>query len=102
MADEVERIELARSGGFANIPMRATVSGDALDPTERAGLDALLSRPPAGKAAAGAPDRFQYDVTVVLHGDRSHHVRLGEHEIDDRLRPLLDRLERDAAPVARS
>jgi hypothetical protein len=29
-------------------------------------------------------------------------VRLGEHEIDDRLRPLLDRLERDAAPVARS
>ena len=97
MAGEPERIELARSGGFANIPMRAAVAADALDPQERAGVDALLSRAPAEEAQAGAPDRFQYDVTVIA-GDRRHRVRLGEREIDDRLRALIDRLERDATP----
>ena len=97
MAGEPERIELARSGGFANIPMRAAVSADALDPQERAGVDALLSRAPAEGAQAGAPDRFQYDVTVIA-GDHRHRVRLGEREIDDRLRALIDRLERDATP----
>ena len=66
MADEPERIEFERSGGFANIPVRAAVPADALDPRERAALEALLAREPAGAAArAGAPDRFQYDVTVV-------------------------------------
>lgn len=99
MAKEPERIDLARSGGFANIPMRASVTAGALNPDERAGVDALLSRPPAEGASAGHPDRFQYDVTVVA-GDRHHHVRLGEHEIDERLRPLIDCLERDGAPGA--
>jgi hypothetical protein len=101
MADEPHRIEFARSGGFANIPMRATVPAHVLDPLERAGVDALLSREPAGEAVAGAPDRFQYDVTVVA-GERRHHVRLGEREIDgEHVRALIDRLERDAAPAPR-
>jgi hypothetical protein len=98
MADEPHRIEFARSGGFANIPMRAAVPGHALDPRERKGVEALLSREPAEQAVAGAPDRFQYDITVVT-GEDCHHVRLGEHEIDDEhVRALIDRLERDAAP----
>jgi hypothetical protein len=101
MADEPERIELARSGGFANIPMRASVPAEALEPHERVGVDALLSRRPAEEEAeAGEPDRFQYDVTVVT-GDRRHRVRLAEREIDERLRPLIDHLERDAAPAGR-
>ena len=100
MAGEPARIELERSGGFANIPLRAAVPADALDAQERAGLEALLARAPAGATArAGAPDRFQYDVTVVT-GDRRHHVRLGERELDEPLRALIDRLERDAAPEA--
>jgi hypothetical protein len=98
MADEPHHIELARSGGFANIPMHATVPAHALSPRELAGVDALLSREPAAEAVPGAPDRFQYDVTVVA-GERRHHVRLGEREIDDEhVRALIDRLERDAAP----
>ena len=100
MAGEPARIEFERSGGFANIPLRAAVSADVLDPRERAGLEALLAREPAGAAArAGAPDRFQYDVTVIA-GDRRHRVRLGERELDDDLRALIDRLERAAAPEA--
>lgn len=100
MADEPQRIELARTGGFANIPMRASVPAHALGPHERAGVDALLSRQPAEEAEAGEPDRFQYDVTVVA-GERRHHVRLGEAEIDDGLRPLIDCLERDATPATK-
>ena len=97
MTDEPERIELARTGGFANVPVRTSIPAGALGPRERAGVDALLSREPAEGAVAGAPDRFQYDLTVVA-GERHHRVRLGEHEIDERLRPLIDRLERDATP----
>lgn len=97
MADVPERVELVRSGGFANIPVRASVPGHALDPQEQAGVDALLARPPAGDAMPGAPDRQQYDVRVVA-GGQTHHVRLGEHEVGDRLRPLIRRLERDAVP----
>jgi hypothetical protein len=97
MADEPERIELERSGGFANIPMRATVPTSVLGPEERAGVDALLSRAPVGATEVGDPDRFQYDITVVT-GERRHHVRIGEREVDDRLRPLIDRVEREATP----
>jgi Emfourin len=97
MADEPERIELERTGGFANIPARTSLSANALTAPERAGVDALLSRAPAEGTVAGAPDRFQYDVTVVA-GGRHHHVRLGEQEIDEQLRPLIDRLERAATP----
>jgi hypothetical protein len=99
MADEPERIEFARSGGFANIALRAEVPAAALAPQERAGVDALLAREPAAAAQAGAPDRFQYDVTVVT-GGRRHRVQLGERDVDEPLRALIDRLERDAAPEA--
>jgi hypothetical protein len=101
MDGEPERIELERSGGYANIPMRATVSAAELGPEERAGVDALLAREAAGGAVAGEPDRFQYEVTVVA-GAQRHRVLLGEREIDEPLRPLIDRLDRDAKPVARS
>jgi hypothetical protein len=99
MTDAPERIEFERSGGFANVPLRAEVSADALDPQERAALAALLERAPAAAARAGAPDRFQYDVTVIA-GGRRHHVQLGERDVDEPLRALIDRLERDAAPEA--
>jgi hypothetical protein len=100
MPGEPDRIELERSGGFANIRVRASVPTHALAPEERAGVDALLGREPPTQAAPGEPDRYQYDITVVS-GDSRHHVRLGERDVDEQLRPLIDRVERDAAPVRR-
>lgn len=94
-----ERIEFVRSGGFANISVRATVSASELGPEERAGVDVLLGRDPDEEAVAGEPDRFQYEVTVVA-GSSRHRVQLGEREIDEPLRPLIECLERDAKPVA--
>lgn len=98
MATGPESIELARTGGLANITMRSSVSADALGPREREGVDVLLSRDPIEEAVAGDPDRFGYDVTVVA-GNSRHRVRLAEREIDERLRPLIDCLERDATPA---
>lgn len=95
MAAVPERVELVRSGGLANITRRASVSGPALDEHEQAGVDALLARGGADEAVPGSPDRFQYDLSIVV-GDTTHHRRLREHEVDDRLRPLIRRLERDA------
>jgi len=97
MTEVPDRVELVRSGGFANITVRACVAGRALDPPELAGVAAILAREPAAEAVPGAPDRQQYDLSVVV-GEQTHHVRLGEHEVDDHLRPLIRRLVRDAAP----
>lgn len=102
MAEEPrpERIEFVRSGGFAGISVSATVSASELRPDERAAVDALLGREPAEGAVAGEPDRFQYEVTVIA-GEYRHRVQLGEREIDESVRPLIDCLERDAKPVTR-
>jgi hypothetical protein len=95
MAEAPDRVELERSGGFANIKVRASVPMPDLAADERDGLDALLARPPAAEATPGMPDLHQYDLSIVVGGE-THHVRLGEMEIDDRLRPLIKRLEREA------
>jgi hypothetical protein len=93
--DPPERIELVRTGGFANVPVRAGLPAEELTESERAAVEELLARPKARGAVEGAPDRYQYDLTVVKHGHQ-HDVRLTEADIDDRLRPLIKRLEADA------
>jgi emfourin len=100
MAEQPERIELERTGGFANIPLRASVPVSALSPDERAGIDALHAHQPADQPVAGAPDRYQYDLTIIA-GEHRHHVRIGEPQVDDRLRALVDRMEREATPGSR-
>ena len=65
MAAVPDRVELVRSGGFANITVRASVPGRALDAHELAGVAAILAREPATEAVPGAPDRQQYDLSVV-------------------------------------
>jgi hypothetical protein len=97
MAEVPDRVELVRSGGFANMTVRASVPGPELEPDEKDGVDALLELTTADDDVPGAPDRQQYDLSVVVAG-KTHHVRLREQDVDDRLRPLIRRLERDASP----
>jgi hypothetical protein len=54
---------------------------------ERADLQTLANRPPG----PGTPDRFQYDLAVTFE-DRRYEVNLGETEVPETARPLLDRL----------
>ena len=63
MAEVPDRVELVRSGGFANIPVRASVPGARSTRTSWPGVDAILAREPADRGRAGCPDRDQYDVT---------------------------------------
>jgi hypothetical protein len=89
---ESDRVELKRSGGFANVTKHAEIDATELSGAERAGVDALLRREASGQGAPhGRPDEFQYDITVVQGAER-HHVRLFESELDEELRPLVQRL----------
>ena len=90
------RIEFQRSGGYAGTVLATSIdTGELPDPqaeeltqlVERADLPALAGRP----RAPGAPDRFQYDLAVTLEDDR-YEVTLGEAEVPETARPLLDRL----------
>ncbi|MGH2767239.1 MAG: protealysin inhibitor emfourin [Actinomycetota bacterium] len=95
MTDRV-KIEFQRSGGFAGTTLATSVDAGDLPQTEaeelgelveRADLPALSERP----RRPGGPDRFQYDLAVTL-GDRRYQVTVGEAEVPETLRPLLDRL----------
>jgi hypothetical protein len=55
---------------------------------EQADLPKLLADPPArGKGA----DRFQYDLAIEDESGRRE-LSIGEDEVPDELRPLIDRL----------
>jgi hypothetical protein len=92
------QIEFQRSGGFAGAVLSGSVDARDLAPAEadelldlvdRADLPALSRR--ASGPRPGKPDRFQYDLRVTL-GDQQHQVTLGETDVPESLRPLLDRL----------
>jgi hypothetical protein len=91
------QIEFERSGGFAGVALRKSVDAGDLPPAEAEELRALVERalPELAETSRGPgpgrPDRFQYDLTVALD-DRVYRVTLGEAELPDRVRPLVDKL----------
>lgn len=89
-------VEFQRSGGFAGTSLTTRVDTEELPPpeaeelarlVERADLQTLAKRPPG----PGRADRFQYDLAITLE-DRRYEVTLGETEVPETARPLLDRL----------
>ena len=91
------RIEVTRSGGFAGIPLHASVDTGTLPPDEAHEIAALVDRvdfaglthrpaPPAQ-----GPDRFHYDIAVE-HGSTRHEVSLPETAVPADLKALLDRV----------
>jgi hypothetical protein len=91
------QIEFQRTGGFAGAILSTSVDAGELpqaeatelrDLVDRANLPSLAQR---GRGGPGKPDRFQYDLTIE-DGDRRYQVSLGETEVPEACRPLLDRL----------
>ncbi|KQQ04119.1 MULTISPECIES: protealysin inhibitor emfourin [unclassified Rathayibacter] len=84
---------VSRSGGFAGL--RRVWRVDVTEqPDERSWLELLQSLPWAESeaprtAATGRPDRFVYEIRV-----QTHHVRLGETELDGAWRELVDRVKK--------
>ncbi|SMH47328.1 hypothetical protein SAMN06295885_2952 [Rathayibacter oskolensis] len=86
---------VSRSGGFAGL-RRVWRVDVAAQPDERSWLELLGSLPwddgdsdEPRRASAGRPDRFVYEIRV-----QTHHVRLGETELDGPWRELVDRVKK--------
>lgn len=86
---------VSRSGGFAGLRRVWRVDVDE-QPDERAWRDLLGSLPwdecgsgEQGRASTGRPDRFVYEIRV-----QTHHVRLGEAQLDGAWRELVDRVKK--------
>ncbi len=89
-------VEVSRSGGFAGMTLHGRVDLDRLDPAVRERWRSALGEAlPAladganGPGAAGhpGPDRFVYR---VRHQATGLDVTVGDHQIPDDLRALLD------------
>jgi len=80
-------VSLRRSGGVAGTTLEARASVDLPEHEERA----WLAMSGAGGGEPEGPDRFSYEVELAREGER-HRVVLGETEVTDDLRPLIDRL----------
>ncbi|AZZ54717.1 protealysin inhibitor emfourin [Rathayibacter iranicus] len=81
---------VSRSGGFAGIRRVWRVDVEE-QPDERAWLDLLRSLPWDDSVgnSPGRADHFVYEIRV-----QTHHVRLGETELDGAWRELVDRVKK--------
>jgi hypothetical protein len=92
-------VEVSRSGGFAGLTLRGQVDLDQLAGPDRVAWDVALNEglatSPASPAHEPAPDRFVYRVSRPATG---LDVTVGEHELADDVRALLDRAVLPAPP----
>lgn len=97
MTDGKLQIEFERSGGFAGISLKKSVDAAGLpeaearelrELVERADLAGVSERPGPGP---GRPDRFQYDIAVNID-DRRYRVTVGEADLPDSAKPLVEKL----------
>ena len=96
------RIGFERSGGYTGIPMTADVRTKDLPPDQARELERLveqagLDRFADSSAGPGQPDRFTYHLRVERDGGE-HEVWLGESDLDERTRPLVEWLSAATRP----
>ncbi len=98
------RLDVVRSGGFANLRVPAHLDTSELAPEEAQEIEALVGRVDLEGLAERSPlrgpgaDRFQYDVKVTRE-EGEHRVIASESEVSPELRALIDTvLARGAAP----
>ncbi|MBF4463542.1 MULTISPECIES: protealysin inhibitor emfourin [unclassified Rathayibacter] len=81
---------VSRSGGFAGLRRvwRVDVAEQPDQPAWRELLDSL-PWDDGDRSSPARPDRFVYEIRV-----QTHHVRLGETELDGAWRELVDRVKK--------
>jgi len=90
-------IDFERSGGFAGITQRYSVSLDALAEEERLKLMELVAKAhffdlPAVASASPGADRFQYKISISSdHG--THTIQFDQGAVPAALQPLLEWLQ---------
>ncbi|MEB3358035.1 MAG: protealysin inhibitor emfourin [Synechococcales bacterium] len=93
------KIRFRQTGGFAGLSQSAELDTSQLPPTEATQIEQLVDqasfwemRPPQRQIF---PDQEQYSVTIESEG-RSRTLHMGRSKIPPALKPLIDRLARDA------
>ena len=87
------RISFERSGGFANITMKAAIDEKDLAPDEAQKLRQMVeeadffSLPGKITSRSPQPDRFQYELRLEEKG-REHTVKVSEEAMPEKLKPL--------------
>jgi hypothetical protein len=94
------RINFERSGGFANISLKAEIDPAELPPERAKELKRLVEKAhffdqPASSAPPSMPDQFQYEVTIEDDG-RSHTISTSDDAASDDLKLLFDFLGQEA------
>ena len=87
------RVRVTRRGGLTGVALHATLDTAELSAVDATRAEAALRNLPWDRFPAepiGA-DRFRYEL-VTAEGGHERHVELGETEIPDTLRPLLELL----------
>lgn len=87
------RVHVTRRGGLAGVALHAALDTAQLCAVDAASAEAALRDLPWDRLPAELTgvDRFRYEV-VTEEGGHERHVELGETEIPDALRPLLELL----------
>jgi hypothetical protein len=94
------RIRFERTGGFANVPLRAELDSAQMPPGRKQELEKLVAgarpfdQPPQSQGAA-TPDDLHYEVTFEDAG-RTHTLRTSDTSAGDELKLLLDFLGEEA------
>ena len=94
------RIRFERTGGFANIPLRAEIDTANMPPERAQQLERLIenARPfdqPSQSSAAVVPDDLQYQVTFE-DAERSQTINTSDSAAPDDLKLLFDFLGEEA------
>ena len=94
-------VKFERTGGFAGLPLRATIESSSLQADQLDSLHRLLEEtqffelPEQMDAPCVGTDRFCYRV-FVEDGERQHTIQASEEAVPDQLWPLLKWLTQQA------
>ncbi|SRR6266704_69567 len=95
------RIRFERTGGFANVPLKAELDAAEMPPDRAQELEKLVEearpfdQPLQPTSAPTTPDDLQYKMTIE-HAGRTHTIRTGDAAAPDELKLLFDFLGEEA------
>jgi emfourin len=94
------RIRFERTGGYANVPLRAELDSGEMSPARAQELERLVEKarpfdqPP--QAASKIPDDLHYEITIENDAGASRTLHIGDAAAPDELKLLLDFLGDEA------
>ncbi len=87
------RVQIRRRGGLAGVALRADLDTSELDDESAARVNGAIAqlRSTTRTAPTPQPEAFEYEITVP---DRGEPILVGEHEVPNDLRPLIEQLSK--------